>query len=264
LRTPTPCITWAAIVHRDERAIWKRYWRLTERQRFQDSVRVAELLVTVRQSLKENGRDGHTEPGTGHGTPVNRDMCPRAEQEQQQQQEGHPGKVTNNVRIQSSLKVLLTRYRRRTAMNITAAVTGDRSAIIRRYRSAIDAALRSEEWQPPKKTKGMQPGPRARRTRWVPWQHRTPSWQAAYNTACLYAALAGKHDKDKIRKITELVVASLERAISDRHNEMGRPSDWIAKDPDFSSVRSSDKFDDFCTAQWQRDYPEIDSASADP
>ena len=205
-------ITWAAIVHRDERAIWKRYWRLTERQRFQDSVRVAELLVTVRQSLKENGRDGHTELSTGHGPPVDRaDMCPCAEQEQQQ--EGHPGKVTNNVRIQSFLKVLLARYRRRKAMNITAAIAGDRSAIIRRYRSAIDAALRSEEWQPPKKMEKMQPGPRARRTRWVPWQQRTPSWQAAYNTACLYAALAGKYDKDKIRKdkLTELVVASLER-----------------------------------------------------
>ena len=258
-------ITWAAIVHRDERAIWKRYWRLTERQRFQDSVRVAELLVTVRQSLKENGRDGHTELSTGHGPPVDRaDMCPCAEQEQQQ--EGHPGKVTNNVRIQSFLKVLLARYRRRKAMNITAAIAGDRSAIIRRYRSAIDAALRSEEWQPPKKMEKMQPGPRARRTRWVPWQQRTPSWQAAYNTACLYAALAGKYDKDKIRKdkLTELVVASLERAISDRHNEMGRPSDWIAKDPDFSSVRSSKIFEDFCTAQWQRDYPEINSASFDP
>ena len=167
----------AAIVHRDERAVWKRYWRSAERQRFQDGVRVAELLAAVRQSLKENGRDGHTEPGTGQGPPVApRDRCPPAGQERQQQ-ESHPPKVTNNVRIQSSLKALLTRYRRRRTMNITAAITGDRSA--------IDAVLRSKEWQPPENMEKMQPGPRARRTRWVPGSSaRRPGRQHITRHAC--------------------------------------------------------------------------------
>jgi hypothetical protein len=49
-----PCrLIWAALVHRDERAIWKHYWRLADRERFHDGVRVAELLVAVRRSLNE-------------------------------------------------------------------------------------------------------------------------------------------------------------------------------------------------------------------
>ena len=229
---------WAAFVHRDERAIWKHYWRLAERQRFHDGARVAELLVAVRQSLNENAGHGDTVPSNEQDPVAPHDASPRAEQEQQG---GHPGRVTYNLHIQAYVKMLLVRYNRRRAMNIAAAITGDASA--------IDAVLRSEKWQPPE---NMWPGPHGPRTRWVPWQQSTPSWQAAYNTACLYAALAVKYDEDKM---TLLVVSSLERAISDRHSEMGRPSEWIEKDPDFLSVQSSGKFQDFRKRQLRRDYP---------
>jgi hypothetical protein len=131
------------------------------------------------------------------------------------------------------------------AMNITAAITGDHGT--------INAALNSDtEWQPDENT---QPGRRARRTRWLPWLCRTPSWQAAYNTACLYAALADKHNKEQM---TQRVVTSLTRAIHDPYCEMGRASDWIEIDPDFyfSPIRPSPLFVDFLKGQKRKDYPD--------
>jgi len=83
------------------------------------------------------------------------------------------------------------------------------------------------------------------RIRWLPWQCRTPSWEAAYNTACAYAALGLDHR----------VVNSLRRAINHRDCEMQRPSDWISHDPDFSSVKSAKEFKPFVDAQKREDYP---------
>jgi hypothetical protein len=85
------------------------------------------------------------------------------------------------------------------------------------------------------------------RTRWLPWQHRTPSWEAAYNAACAYAALGLDHQ----------VVNSLWRAINNRDCEMQRPSDWIACDPDFNRVQSSTEFESFLEAQIKEDYPPV-------
>jgi hypothetical protein len=129
-------------------------------------------------------------------------------------------------------------------MNITAAITGDHGT--------INAALNSDtEWQPDENT---QPGRHARRTRWLPWLCRTPSWQAAYNTACLYAALADLYDG---KQMTRRVVTGLARAIHDPYCEMGRASDWVEIDPDFhfSSVGSSPVFVDFLKDQKKKDYP---------
>jgi hypothetical protein len=66
------------------------------------------------------------------------------------------------------------------------------------------------------------PGPAAATDgiRWLPLQRRTASWQAAYNTACLYAALARENQAPD-----DLVVISLERAVSNRGSEMDRPYD---------------------------------------
>jgi len=83
------------------------------------------------------------------------------------------------------------------------------------------------------------------RIRWLPWQCRTPSWEAAYNAACAYAALGLDHR----------VVNSLRRAINHRDCEMQRPSDWISHDPDFSSVQSAKEFKPFVDAQKREDYP---------
>src|SRR5215469_3191193 len=85
------------------------------------------------------------------------------------------------------------------------------------------------------------------RTRRLPWQCRTPSWEAAYNAACAYAAL----------KLDRQVVNSLRRAISNPYCEMQRPSDWIAHDPDFKGVESFEKFKCFLKNQKREDYPAV-------
>jgi hypothetical protein len=90
------------------------------------------------------------------------------------------------------------------------------------------------------------PAEKRDRTRWLPWQRRTPSWEAAYNTACAYAAL----------DLDDRVVISLQRAINNRDCELQRPWDWISQDPDFSRLKSSSKkFIDFLGDQERNDYP---------
>jgi hypothetical protein len=227
-------LIWAAFVHHDERAIWKHYWRLAERQRFRDGVRVAELLVAVRQTLNEEEGRIRVEPGSGQGpSDTARDGRSGTEHEHKG---GHVRKVGFYLRIMNEYSLARARW-------ITAAITGDSAT--------IKAVLKSKgEYQPDENT---QPRRHTQRTRWLPWQHSTPSWPAAYNTACLYAALAGKYDKDTMAR---RVVTSLTRAINDRNSEMGRPSDWIGEDPDFSSVRSTHSFKTFFDDLWWRDNPE--------
>jgi hypothetical protein len=189
-------VIWASFWHRDERAIRMPHWRLRERQRFHDGARVAELIVTVRQSL-------------------NGERC--------------------------RLRDLLLARR---AIRITTAITGD-STTIRRILKNSPLPCKA----------GPQPGKNSTKTRWLPWQRRTPSWQAAYNTACLYAALEDSR-KGPRGMMAERVVASLRRVVDDRDCDMERPSDWISKDPDFSSLKaSSGIFNDFLNAQRQIDYP---------
>lgn len=89
------------------------------------------------------------------------------------------------------------------------------------------------------------PAEKRDRTRWLPWQRRTPSWEAAYNTACAYAALELDHQ----------VVNSLRRAINNPDCEMQRPSDWISNDPDFRCLKSAKEFKPFRDAQRSQDYP---------
>ena len=91
------------------------------------------------------------------------------------------------------------------------------------------------------------PAEKRYRTRWLPWQRRTPSWEAAYNTACAYAAL----------KLDDRVVTSLQRAMDNPDCEMQRPSDWIGNDPDFRCLKSSKAFKPFLTAQKRKDYPAV-------
>jgi hypothetical protein len=97
---------------------------------------------------------------------------------------------------------------------------------------------RDREWPPAEKRY---------RTRWLPWQRRTPSWEAAYNTACAYAAL----NRDR------RVVISLRYAINNPDCELLRPSDWISRDPDFSCLNPSEEFNDFLGALERNDYPAI-------
>jgi len=221
-------VIWATFRHRDERAIRMPHWRLRERQSFHDGALVAELLVTVRQRLAG-------------------EVC------------GRTRKEDRHVRK---------------AMRITAAITGDSAAIdkfLNQDTSTSPEQAASDALFPPGKPKTSgeewRPGADAERTRWLPWQHRTPSWQAAYNTACLYTALVGScgldkdKDKDKIEEIAERVVISLNRVVNDPDCEMRRPSYWISNDPDFSYLKSlsdpipDNAFTSFLNTQEQRDYP---------
>ena len=119
------------------------------------------------------------------------------------------------------------------------------------------------------------------RTRRWPRQYSTPSWPAAYNLACVYAAICAdlnqqlkacrrkpkgeqakneaKKIEDKLRDLVGKVVTSLEFAINNPECEMERPSEWIASDPDFGCLRSDDDFSkdfrDFLANLKQRDYP---------
>jgi hypothetical protein len=168
-------------------------------------VRVAELLVAVRQKLNK------PEPGCNDGQPAKK-------------------------------------YRHaRTALHITAAITGDSATIkeVLKNRKMPDSPIRlPKEWHP---------GPYVGETRWLPWQGRTPSWQTAYNTARLFAALACNYS-DPENEMAHRAVESLRSAVGDRHCEMERPSDWISKDPDLCCLKSSE-FTKFLKKQTKKDYP---------
>jgi hypothetical protein len=97
----------------------------------------------------------------------------------------------------------------------------------------------------------------------LPWLRYTASWQAAYNTACIYSALA-QHGLAG----DEEVVASLQRAIDSRDSEMERPYDWILYDPDFLPLKDSarDKYPEFkrfLREQKRKDYPRRPRVAAD-
>jgi len=94
------------------------------------------------------------------------------------------------------------------------------------------------------------------RTRRWPWHCSTPSWPAAYNLACAYAALAARSGVEPERLVAK-VVASLEFAVCNPECEMERPSEWIGNDPDFGrlSRTSNETFQAFLDDQRKRDYP---------
>jgi hypothetical protein len=109
---------------------------------------------------------------------------------------------------------------------------------------AIPEAVARSAWIPPTRD----------RVRWLPWQARTASWQAAYNTACLYAVLVQQGLADE-----EQVIASLPRVVNNRDSGLERPHDWISNDPDFEPLLRDDspyaKVRSFREALERRDYP---------
>jgi hypothetical protein len=136
-------------------------------------------------------------------------------------------------------------FRPRRALLITKAITGSNAAIQALLEPTFPVASKgSTEWHP---------GPDAGKTRWLPWQHHTPSWQAAYNAACLYAALVGSGHQPE--EATSMALRCLERVVNDRHCEMERPSDWICSDPDLLCLARSAEFRAFRADQLGKDYP---------
>jgi hypothetical protein len=144
--------------------------------------------------------------------------------------------------------------RYRLALRITAAIAGDSAP--------IEAVLRDGAAARPPALKPAAPA--REHVRVLPWLRQTASWQAAYNTACLYSVLAqhGLATEDRI-------VVSLQRAIDSRDSEMERPYDWIAYDPDFLPLKASARdeypaFKRFLRDTKRRDYPRRPRPTDDP
>jgi hypothetical protein len=197
-----PVIMWNTLRRRDERAVWKLYWRPARRQEFRDGVCVAELLVAVKHRLNEKylaekaGKAEKARRGRGAG--------------------------------------IIERFWQRKGLQVVAAVTGDSATvrtILHKEFSAWPAPSQDSEgrdaagWIPPTRD----------RVRWLPWQARTASWMAAYNTACLYAVLL---QQGLARE--EQVIASLRRLVNNRDSGLERPYDWISNDPDFAPLLAED------------------------
>ena len=133
-------------------------------------------------------------------------------------------------------------------MDITSDIAGDAGLI----RSLLTAPLAADDkGRPAADAPTYMPSDAPDRVRWLPWQHCTVSWQAAYNTACLYATFADVAPESVAR-----VVVALERAINNPDSEMERAYDWISRDPDFTAVENVPQFTDFRETQKRRDYPE--------
>jgi hypothetical protein len=151
-----------------------------------------------------------------------------------------------------SCQVRRERRRAKRALHITAVITGDITEIEALLHPKAQVATKGGQKEWPQ-------GKKAGKTRWLPWQRRTPSWQAAYNAACVYAALASSDMyKKKQASLTERAVASLKRAVNDRNCEMERPWDWISIDPDLRCLKRSPDFSDFLSKQRKNDYPKVD------
>jgi hypothetical protein len=137
------------------------------------------------------------------------------------------------------------RWHLRRATGITACVAGDPAII-----DAVLAGPQAEWW-------AAKDGRKHRR-------RSSDSWQAAYNTACVYAALAAAAQAagappEVLQDLERRVIGSLRRVVENPRSELERPSDWIDSDPDFRAMHDGSDvfraFDDFLLGQKRQDYP---------
>jgi hypothetical protein len=134
----------------------------------------------------------------------------------------------------------------KTISRIVAAISGDSrqfSTVLRNF---------------PARTGKRKPITSRQRSRRWPRQYCTPSWPAAYNLACAYAALAAHAAPGiDVGPLVSKVISSLAFALCNPECEMERPSEWIGNDPDLSwLVREQDAcFTTFLRDQQKRDYP---------
>jgi len=253
-----PVVAWNTFWLRDERTVWKPHWRLRRRQEFRDGVCVAELLLAVKHRFnekylveKERAQSAALPAGAQRRSPVRR---------RRKRTERGAG--------------FAERLRQRKGLQAVTAIVGDSTAVrtvLWEPFAAWPAAGQGNAARTAPEAPGPEApvlaeavaGPAARaawipptrdRLRWLPWQKRTASWQAAYNTACLFAVLL-QHGL----ATEEQVIASLRRVANNRESGLERPHDWISNDPDFAPLLRPDspyrKVKTFLEAQERRDYP---------
>ncbi len=247
-------VVWDTFRYRNERAVWLQYWTwlpgwgLRRRWAFHDAVRVAELLVAIRIKLIESDVEAT------HGKP-----------------EGGDGELRRALETAATLvDENLGRGRYEGAIRIASAIAGESSPVAKEIRREQTERIRQVLAQ---RTTGKADGESLVTSGALPLWHRLrglwhqrrarASWQAAYNAACLYAALGGKEaDQD-------LVVACLRSAVGNPRSEMERAYDWISRDPDLSFLKDRDTprepdpagakgdtpFQKFLDAQKRLDYP---------
>jgi hypothetical protein len=150
----------------------------------------------------------------------------------------------------------------KTSLRLAAAITGDGAVLARELKiEGIDGLNRVAP-----------PVTRTLRVRHWFRPDRTRSWQASYNLACAYAAVAQARrvagaDQGALRDLTDRVVSSLWFTVCNPQGEMERPWDWIFNDPDFNCLKAEDEeafaaFRDFLDVQEQRDYPSVPQPQA--
>ncbi|HEY3883407.1 MAG TPA: DUF4389 domain-containing protein [Trebonia sp.] len=269
-----------ALYRRDERPVWLPHWQQGHRETFHDGVAVAELLVAVRRKLIELDHPDPGKPGPGKAGPGKPDPG-----------KPDPGKPGPREKIPPHL---------RRAAKIASFIAGDSgylTAVLAMRPSdpwpvpVYDAEARTEPETGPGNETGLETEPetgaaaetghgrgprrwppgrehagRTRRNagrdrvRKLPGERRTASWQAAYNTACVYAALAAHPVQAYAPALEERVIQSLRRAVDNTQSELDRPSDWISRDPDFRPLYLDavkyPSFAAFLREQRQQDYPD--------
>ena len=256
-------IIWGSLRHHNERAILMPYLRLRHRQSFHDGVCVALLLVAIRQALLPKAETGESCPEPkprdklGHAKRIARivaAICGDSEDPIPNARKTAP--ISGDTKDPTTIARIAT------------AISGDSEDPTTIAR--IAAAISEDSKHPTTKLRNFQAGKakpqpittRLRTRRW-PWQCRTPSWPAAYNLACAYAALAAcAGPKTERGRLVRKAISSLEFALCNPECEMEHPSEWIGNDPDFQLCREEDAdFTTFIDDQRKRDYPEPPPAS---
>jgi hypothetical protein len=154
------------------------------------------------------------------------------------------------------------RWHLRRAIRITCSIAGNPTFI---YSALTDP--QGQWWEREASKPGLDLLSRAW-VRWPTWERSSPSWQAAYNTACLYAALAeaawrrcAPEDipEDIRRELERQVIVSLRYVVDDPRSELERAWDWIFGDPDFRVMRDHREkftvFGEFLDELERQEYP---------
>ena len=249
-------VVWDTFRYRNERAVWLQYWTwlrvwgLRRRWAFHDGVRVAELLVAIRIKLIESERErdkaqtGNLRTGTKNSTVLSRPPRPWSTRTCGTGATRTPSgsRPLSPVRRPQSPRKIRREQSDRIRQVLTRRTTGKADGL------SLVASGAVPLWH---RLGGL-------------WHLRRAkaSWQAAYNAACLYAALVDNEaDQDP-------VVACLRSAIGNPRSEMERAYDWISRDPDLSFLKDRDTsresdpastdgtpFQKFLKAQKRLDYP---------